>query len=64
MQSKREKGSGTIITALGDVHPRVVLDADDDLAGVLRLLDAKYASNRTSCIRNCGTDATVQNVIR
>lgn len=42
-----EKASGLIISALGDSPLRVVLDADDDPAKMLRLLDARYASNRT-----------------
>lgn len=42
-----EKASGMIISALGDAPLRVVLDADDDPARMLKLLDARYASNRT-----------------
>ena len=45
--SKREKASGIIISALGDSPLRVVLEADDDPKRMLKLLDARYASNRT-----------------
>ena len=44
---KREKASGIIISALGDAPLRVVLEADDDPERMLKLLDARYASNRT-----------------
>ena len=46
-QAKREKASGIIISALGDAPLRVVLEADDDPERMLKLLDARYASNRT-----------------
>ena len=42
-----EKASGIIISALGDSPLRVVLEADDDPKRMLKLLDARYASNRT-----------------
>ena len=45
--SKMEKASGIIISALGDSPLRVVLEADDDPKRMLKLLDARYASNRT-----------------
>ena len=45
--AKREKASGLIISALGDAPLRVVLEADDDPERMLKLLDARYASNRT-----------------
>jgi len=45
--AKREKASGMIISALGDSPLRVVLDVDDDPARMLKLLDDRYASNRT-----------------
>lgn len=44
----REKASGIIITDLGDVPLRVVLEADDDPACMRKLLDARYASSRTA----------------
>lgn len=43
-----EKASGMIISALGNTPLRVVADADDDPAKMMKLLDARYASNRTS----------------
>ena len=45
--AKLEKASGIIISALGDAPLRVVLEADDDPKRMLKLLDARYASNRT-----------------
>eukprot|EP00171_Calliarthron_tuberculosum_P008425 IDg8425t1 len=45
--AKLEKASGIIISALGDAPLRVVIDADDNPARMLKLLDARYASNRT-----------------
>ena len=49
--AKKEKASGIIISALGDAPLRVVIDAKDDPAKMIQLLDARYASNRTiSCI--------------
>ena len=45
--AKREKTSGIIISALGDAPLRVVMDAEDDPARMLQLLDSRYASNRT-----------------
>jgi len=45
--AKREKASGIIICALGDAPLRVVMEIDDDPARMLKLLDARYASNRT-----------------
>ena len=44
---KREKASGIIISALGDAPLRVVMDVDDDPSRMLKLLDSRYASNRT-----------------
>lgn len=44
---KREKASGIIISALGDAPLRVVIEAEDDPAKMIKLLDARYASNRT-----------------
>lgn len=45
--AKREKASGIIISSLGDSPLRVVIDADDDPAQMLKVLDSRYASNRT-----------------
>lgn len=45
--SKREKASGIINSALGDVPLWVVLEAYDDPGRMLELLDSRYASNRT-----------------
>lgn len=47
MKTKLEKASGMIISALGNSPLRVVADADDDPAKMLKLLDVRYASNRT-----------------
>ena len=47
LTTKLEKVSGMIISALGDSPLRVVADADGDPARMLRLLDARYASDRT-----------------
>lgn len=44
---KLEKASAIIISALGDAPLRVVMEADDDPVRMLKLLDARYASNRT-----------------
>ena len=44
---KREKASGIIISALGDTALRVVMEADEDPAKMLKLLDGRYASSRT-----------------
>lgn len=46
-QVKREKASGIIISSLGDAPLRVVMDVDDDPVQMLKLLDSRYASNRT-----------------
>ena len=45
--AKREKASGIIISELGDAPLRVVIEAEDDPARMIQLLDARYASNRT-----------------
>ena len=45
--SKKERASGIIISALGDAPLRVVVEAEDDPAKMIKLLDARYASNRT-----------------
>ena len=45
--AKKEKASGIIISALGDAPLRVVIEAEDDPAKMIQLLDARYASNRT-----------------
>jgi len=44
---KREKASAIIISALGDTPLRVVMEAEDDPARMMKLLDARYASSRT-----------------
>lgn len=44
---KFQKATGIIISALGDVLLRVVIEADEDPGKMLKLLDAIYASNRT-----------------
>lgn len=44
---KVEKASAIIILALGHAPLRVVMEAEDDLARMLQLLDARYASSRT-----------------
>lgn len=44
---KAEMASGIIISALGDSPLRVVLDAGDNPKKMLKLLGARYASNRT-----------------
>lgn len=46
-ESKLEKASGLIISALGDSPLRIVADADGDPARTPRMLDSRYASNRT-----------------
>ena len=47
LKLKMEKASGMIIAALGDAPLRVVAEVDDDPAMMVKLLDARYASNRT-----------------
>lgn len=47
LKLKQEKASGIIISALGDAPLRVIIDADDNPSQMLKLLDARYASNRT-----------------
>lgn len=44
---KSEKASAIIISALGDAPLRVVMEAEDDPARMMKLLDARYASSRT-----------------
>lgn len=50
MDSKRlhklQKASGLIISALRDAPLHVVLDAEDDPARMMELLDSRYASSR------------------
>lgn len=48
LNNKLEKTSGIIISALGDSALRVVADADGNPSSMLKLLDDRYASNRTS----------------
>lgn len=45
--AKREKASVIIINALGDAPLRAVLEADEDPARMMKLLDARYACSRT-----------------
>ena len=45
--SKKEMASGIIISALGDAPLRVVVEVEDEPAQMIKLLDARYASNRT-----------------
>lgn len=42
----REQPLGIITTALGDVSLRVVIEADDDPARMMKLLDVEYMSSR------------------
>lgn len=44
---KRQKAPEIIITSLGDAALWVYIESDDDLARMLKLLNARYVSNQT-----------------